>query len=353
MGGFARNGDILQVPFIGAYSLYTATTPIALPATMLEINSVTMDALYAEDSATMGTPASYDDPQVADTGNEVREQVGRFCPLTAVPAGTPLPSFPATGDPYAWASRLFDYFTVQAPHDDYLPNVDPDSYVRNGGTAPVAVANTLGATANVGEDGVPVQGLININTADWKVLSMLPLVRASDGSVDLANTQKLAQAIVRYREKNGPFQTIFDLNKVTDTTAAGAPVPGFQNGYGMMDFTFARTNDVDGRQGDLTPNDPAHPYPSFASTAPYSPTDGVTGDFKEKFLAMTRISNLITTQSDSFTCYAMIQGWRGNQLVAQRRAAFIIDRSNIGYQLDSAGNRQLNTTPSVVKVPTN
>jgi hypothetical protein len=63
---------------------------------------------------------------------------------------------------------------------------------------------------------------------------------------------------------------------------------------------------------------------------------------------INRISNLITTRSDSFTVYIVIQGWRNAgapvtsdpnppvtgdpkapQLVVERRAAFIIDRSNV------------------------
>ena len=50
---------------------------------------------------------------------------------------------------------------------------------------------------------------------------------------------------------------------------------------------------------------------------------------------MTKVSNLITTRSDSFTVYIQLQGWRGvggtnpPQLVVQRRAAFIQDRSQL------------------------
>ena len=62
--------------------------------------------------------------------------------------------------------------------------------------------------------------------------------------------------------------------------------------------------------------------------------DGVHGDYKERFLQLTRISNLITTRSDSFTCYILVQGWRNaetpqSQLVVQRRVGYIMDRSRI------------------------
>ena len=34
------------------------------------------------------------------------------------------------------------------------------------------------------------------------------------------------------------------------------------------------------------------------------------GDFEEQFLMLNRMSNLITTRSDSFTCYVVLQGWQ-------------------------------------------
>ncbi|HSV12742.1 MAG TPA: hypothetical protein VLI90_00680, partial [Tepidisphaeraceae bacterium] len=270
--------------------------------------------------------------------------------------------------------------TVQAPQDDYFPNADPATYNSGPNPPPITdfpipVANGTSA-ANYGEDAIPLHGLININTASWKVLSMLPLVRATNGSVDRVNTDKLARAIVYFRDvddgsvagtphPHGPFKSIFELNQVVDVAGAAPPPvpPGFQNGYNNIDTRYTgRPDDPDGRQGDLVPNDlrpGGAPYPTYATAAPYSPTDGVSGDFKEKFLAMTRISNLITTRSDSFTCYVLVQGWRGvgtpgAALAVQKRAAFILDRSNVGYTLDqSSGQRRLNTLPNVERVPTN
>jgi len=63
-------------------------------------------------------------------------------------------------------------------------------------------------------------------------------------------------------------------------------------------------------------------------------TDGVRGDFEEQFLAMTRISNLITTHSDSFTCYVYVvgvldAGTPRASVAVERRAGFIIDRSSV------------------------
>jgi hypothetical protein len=65
--------------------------------------------------------------------------------------------------------------------------------------------------------------------------------------------------------------------------------------------------------------------------------DGVRGDFEEQFLQPTRISNLITTRSDSFTCYILVQGYRNAntanpKLEVQKRVAYIIDRSKYPYK---------------------
>ena len=62
--------------------------------------------------------------------------------------------------------------------------------------------------------------------------------------------------------------------------------------------------------------------------------DNVRHDYEENFLLANRISNLVTTRSDHFTCYVLVQGWRGAgttnpELVVQRRLAFTADRSGV------------------------
>ena len=69
---------------------------------------------------------------------------------------------------------------------------------------------------------------------------------------------------------------------------------------------------------------------------------------EQRSYMVRRISNLVTTRSDSYTCYVLVQGWRNvgsasPELVTQRRAAFIADRSLI-----YGNDRSL----SVVRVPT-
>jgi hypothetical protein len=185
--------------------------------------------------------------------------------------------------------------------------------------APDPVANAKYTEANdaipAAPEGskVPVEGLININTAPWKVLAALPLIPGGTQ----AQIDALAQAIVNYRDvvnpapgAGGPFQTIYDLYKV----------PEFSNTQDTI-LTAGDPNDID---GDFSP------LGGTGNTL----TDGVRFDFEERFLLLNRISNMITTRSDSYTVYLLVQGWQdagtvNPQLRTQRRLAFIVDRSRI------------------------
>ncbi len=119
---------------------------------------------------------------------------------------------------------------------------------------------------------------------------------------------------MNYRNAKGPFKTLFDLHKVTDGLAV--PVKSFQNGWG----TVVLTNDHDDIDGDISPAGAL--------------LDTVKNDFEEQFLVLNRVSNLLTTRSDSFTAYVLVQGWRGAgtktpELVAQQRLVMYIDRSAV------------------------
>ena len=93
-------------------------------------------------------------------------------------------------------------------------------------------------------------------------------------------------------------------------------------------------------QGDISPLGPG--------AAPAG-ADGVRFDFEERFLLLNRISNLITTRSDSYTVYLVVQGWQdagtaNPVLRTQRRLAFIVDRSRV---------IPTNAQPTVTPVPNN
>jgi hypothetical protein len=340
LGGFARNGDMLDIPFIGAYRIRVSTStsatvsPQVNTSNFLELNSLPMDCSLA----------------AIETGNaalDAAENIGRFVPMASnptyvgaiqtktAPAGL---SFPLP-DYYSWTRNLFNYLTVQSSTDTYLPNFDPNvtsinyltppansfAYPPQNTATPVPPTPTLTADATAPDqthqDNVAIEGLININTASWKVLSMLPFVAGNPSA-----NRAIAQNIVNYRLANGPFTSIFDLNQV----------PGFQNGIGATATPSAAPTAPTSALGLLSPADPNFGTSTVASTTP----TGITEDYQWDCLTLSRISNLITTRSDTFTIYIEVQGWQNvgqtnasGQSLAQpmitRRYAFIVDRSAI------------------------
>lgn len=316
-GGFARNADVLQVPYFGGYQIYNRT------GALLECNSVTQDCDFTD-----------------DTSKNTSQQVGRFCSLSSL-TGTAV-----ANDSYGWAERIFDYVSaIQNPNDDYFPavpnanqNLSSNNYPAYT-PAPLAVANgpiNQVAQANQGyEDSVPIQGRININTAPWQVLNMLPLVvNPTSGLVDTTTAQNnanLAYAIVVYRAQNGPFKTIFDLNKV----------PGFMTAMGTITGTPSATLAL--AEGDITLASAA--FPAFGATG--TPLT----DFRPSYYQITRLSNLITTRSDTFTCYLLIQGWKNvgttlPQLVVEQRTAFVIDRNSVNNTANTVNALNVTTIPN-------
>ncbi|HWP39483.1 MAG TPA: hypothetical protein VNL70_01060, partial [Tepidisphaeraceae bacterium] len=405
-GGFARNGDILQVPFIGSYVVVVDPSPTVLGDEILqEVNPVTIDSCFAHDTDPQNNEPATPSPA------QIYEQVGRFVPITGTGASIGDDLNPdgtynlSIGSPnkwhYRWAMRLFDYLTVDAPSNDYMANAPPQQewsanlaykqgevvqVTPTGGKpsdAVVYVARTdippsatfSGNWVRIGpasgsfrkpvknspdqnaaepgspdankEDTVPVHGLINLNTASWKVLATIPWVPAGQttafgfsessgvftvGSDPQARDDNIdiAKAIVAWRDGlvtpsgympgKGPFRSLFDLYRVTDATGKRI----------FLDIQQAQAAGAEPGDplGDFSPYDGDRPGP-----VP-SKLDGVRYDFEEQCLLMNRVSNLLTTRSDSFTAYILIQGWRGvgssrPELVAQRRAAFLVDRSNL------------------------
>lgn len=348
-GGFGRNGDILNVPFIAAYRIRIPPPAPNTPTAIFELNAITMDSAFADDTD------PDDDALPGDTGLIPREQVGRFAPLfpgtngqVSVPEYNDL-RFDGTYDQtattnklqYRWALDLFDYLTVQSPGEDYFPAAPKTgnatspfpswSPSNSAGVTPQAIKNAGGAITAIEpanqlfEESVGIQGLININTAPWKVLAMVPWVPVLNGRVDnftiqagtdvaaaqnnIDDNEEIARAIVRWRDgepasgtaPGGPFTTIYDLYKVPEFRSLNAAL---------------LVTDPDDAHGDASP-------------AGIGQLDNVRYDFEEQYLLMNRVSNLITTRSDTFTVYIVIQGFRQGVFTpeVQRRAAFIIDRT--------------------------
>jgi hypothetical protein len=367
-GGFQRVGDIMQVPFIGGYRVrevrVNPSTGNYLPdsttrgATLknsadvfLELNSISMDCAFADDSI--------------DDNNQF-ENIGRFCPLSEnftpyAPTQPWKPWDPTHPDwklhTYDFAHRVFDYFTVFAPHDDYFPNFNPDRSLDSRKANTPAYRYWNGTTwksvmANVGPNGLfaehaepvknlddgsgpssderaGVHGLININTANWKVLSTVPFTDTP------AINEQIARAIVTYRDYGDqtttpardprPFESMLDLMNVR--VKVGGQVKTFRDLH-YPPGSNPPPLDPNDEDGDFSPFD-------FDTSKP-KVLDQVTNvnEFEQRYLLPTRISNLLTTRSDSFTAYVIVQGWRNAntpqaELVVQRRAAMLIDRAGV------------------------
>lgn len=381
-GEFARNGDVLQVTFIGSYKI----TSFADIHTVYELNPVTMDSCMAvsrgDGSDVNADPseaifANKFQPYISTTNaTATAENIGRFCPIDPQDTGqlindyfpapltqtngvTPVP----TQWRYHWATRLFDYLTVQSPQDDYLPDVDPGfrDYIdprtgrpyttpqpmnwaqhpyqyyparANGAFVPDPAANKIVSKFNAyltntsTEETSPIDGLININTAPWRVLAAVPFLPTT-GAPQTFSPAAIAQSIVYYRDVNdgknqrphGPFLSLFELNDVpiyANPSQFGTPTSFyFRNLLGNVD------NSAFGPQsGD------------YAPIAPNAVTPKPVGDFQARFLMINRVSNFLTTRSDSFTAYILVQGWRDAEtnnphLVVQRRTTLLIDRSPV------------------------
>jgi hypothetical protein len=368
-GGFMRDLDMLAIPFVAAYRVQDQA------GNLIEINPVTMDIAFAEDT-------DLDTDWIATDTTALREQIGRFAPVFIPTTSTNAPanaindfapglSYAAAGDRwrYAWTKSLLDYFTTQAPHDDFTPNVpqpqvattppltsNPQPVRQRPGTPAGNRSLTTEPLSNFSEDTIPRYGLINLNTANAKVLGMLPWLpaagdattgfgpldvlhyeRPSDanpagyfgakraGDPAVPDNEDLGKLIEDWRdgiavnggtyragfEPRGPFTSIYDLYAI----------PGFRDAQAAVLLAA----DPDDRVGDFSP-----PNPSPTSAIP----DGVRFDYEESYLMLNRVSNLVTVRSDAYVLYVLVQGWANAgtataRPVIERRAAFLVDRSGI------------------------
>jgi hypothetical protein len=79
---------------------------------------------------------------------------------------------------------------------------------------------------------------------------------------------------------------------------------------------------------------------------PYVPP---VGDFQTQFLAIDRVSNLITTRSDSFTVYVVVEGWTN----PGTPTAALVSTRRVGYILDRSGITPTNSSPKLIAIPGN
>ena len=208
--------------------------------------------------------------------------------------------------------NVFQYLTVFDPVSDYIDNDDDGLGIDLNSDGFLDITE-------IDIDEVKIPGRININTAPWYVLAQLPWVSQRIGQV---TDRKLAQAIVAYRDKTfvpgGPdytirpgaqgFGSIGELNFVT------APDPNYSIGQYMFD------------SWDLGTELLSHPGFPDLTTDGLGLGDGIEGDFEERDVIFSRISNLVSVRSDVFTAYILVRiGADG----PQKRVVAILDRSGV------------------------
>lgn len=181
--------------------------------------------------------------------------------------------------------KLLDQLSIYARSDDGLDNDDDN---RDG----IYTSLLPGDSSVDNTEEMRYPGRININTAPLAVIEALhPLMSpATDG-------HDIATAIVQYRRTVSPFDhlaALLDLPAMNPTT-----IPG-----GDLDLMY-----------DLTP-------------------DGIIDDLEQKTVLFSKIANLVTVRSDTFTAYlhiAMVEddptSPTGTKVIASQRSIAILDRS--------------------------
>ncbi|MGC4031302.1 MAG: hypothetical protein QM754_06090 [Tepidisphaeraceae bacterium] len=279
LSGFPRNGDMLMLPYVGHYAVYqsaAATSPIA------DVTPITLDV--------QSVPAP-----------GLNQLAGRFTPL----ASTTTPKT-FTGD---WRSRILDNFTTLGnPMSDALPNIAADSWLRN--LSVRAPDPVVGNDPSIPDVTSPVHGLININTASYRVLQMVPFVTNTAGVManagDTGNNDTIAQAVLTERLTNGPYLSTLDLV---------ARVPALQTAL----------NNANNAQGQF-----------LATNVAGGTADADLVACINQYQGFMRISNLVSTRSDSFTVYVLLQQWQDFGTAkpvlvpgTEKRFAAVVDRSQL------------------------
>jgi hypothetical protein len=376
---FARNGDVLSVPFIGSYKIYRQAVTVTGTAPNITVTiSGTPPVLYE------AVPLTMDAVNVAPVSADFASNpsVGRFDARLSLD-----PDLQNT-----WAADLFDFVTARqssaeelnfpdlplnavnsdtaaAVYNDPLdPSTDQDGPVRGYTASPingdeqsenlpwirwendqtgVALSSSRGGTSvSIEPKSQLIQGLINLNTAPFVVMRMLPwtvdaTALGRDGTS--IGGGRLDQRPGRTMNEEQRARTGIVMDAITTeqgrTTAFGP--------FGLTSLFRVAENPL------ISHSDPAlTDYPTFQDRMRFGqlnpmgrPTDSF--NFETHFANVTRVSNLSSQRSDAYTVYVTVQAWTwvgdtvdpasGNlltqfnntRLVGERRMTFVVDRSRV------------------------
>ncbi len=238
-----------------------------------------------------------------------------------------------------------------------------DDYDRGGDLGPVYVLDSdlladaptvIGSNpyTNDAESYAGVAGRINLGTAPEGVLQLLPLVIEGSGFTDEVDTEAAADP------RSGGSDHPYDPFGIDESLAVDSCVTrvGTAPDEGLVNVTGADTlSDPTGLDGAITG---------------YFDYDGSLGSLGSSidvgYADVTRLSNLTTRRSDSYTVYVLLQAWENvdgsgtgqPRLVRQERTAFIVDRSGVrpttasgSWSTSTNAVRELNDQLKVTPVP--
>lgn len=242
-------------------------------------------------------------------------------------------------------ANIFQYVTAIHPEDHPYDN-DPNS-TQSGNWQ---VFGKGYDRPNTGNDPDRVPGRININTANWFVLSQLPYM-----------TPQLARAIVTYRDKlkldtarvdyedpcDGRYNAVrnytlmdtvdfddlyeqYDFYEKKGFTSIGELnfVIGGDWEYSLQQCALDERNIYDdGADLENFPDITRDDKPGQSQRK----GDEIVNDFEERDVLFSRISNLVTVRSDIYTAYILVRlGTDG----PQKRMIAILDRSRVQNPTD-------------------
>lgn len=251
---------------------------------LVDITGTGRDRNYnlADPNTLLRVPAFADDPADPDMTQPRLTRVGDILRILTLGPGTS-------------SNRTVGQQLMDAPHEsryriDLRGAYNP--YTRIFQHLTVLDPNRF--NAELPENEMRVKGRININTAPWFVLSLLPWI-SSDLAVEIVN------------QRDRAFTSIGELMRV--------------------DALSMLANDTETRQYDeRNPSTNLFDYPDFTD-------DDAEDDLEETHLLFSAISNLITVRSDVFSAYIVVRiGFDG----PQRRVYALLDRSDVERSSDHA-----------------
>lgn len=305
----ARDGDLTKVPFIGSYVLKDGASYLEMTCTSIDTYLSDLPETPSSPAAAIGRFVAFDDNFSADD-NHYRwtNRVFEFVTANDTVVGDVVPAVPDVG----LVPNSSDPTSLPNPPGDVRLSTNAD-YVRvlpvTGQTRAFRSEGGFDLAANDSPSAQQLtQGKINVNTAPIETLRLLPwVVNTATGVTDPAANGGVANSIATDRRNFGAFTSLFDLTR---------RVPSLR-GAGL---SFV--------QGDLS-------------------ADDVT-DFEDYYGNITRVSNLASVRSDSYTVYLVVQAWRtaGNgdnnaRLIDEIRKAYIVDRSGITANSASVSNLRI------------